>query len=131
MSEHKGDTIPFYPDHVRSELKVIGGLLLLMVIVGVIGLMAPVGLGDQADPLDTPAHVKPEWYFLGLYQVLKYIPKTVGVVLPLLAVGILFFWPFLDRSGDESPQRSRRRRGILVGLLLLIFVILTVWGEVS
>lgn len=130
MSEHKGDTIPFYPDHVRSELKVIGGVVLLMVIVGVIGLMAPVGLGVPADPLDTPAHVKPEWYFLALYQVLKYIPKTVGVVLPLLAVGTLFFWPLLDRSGDSS-QRSRRRRGILVGLLLLIFIVLTVWGEVS
>lgn len=129
MSEHKGDTIPFYPDHVRSELKVIGGLLLLMVIVGVIGLMAPVGLGVQADPLDTPAHVKPEWYFLALYQVLKYIPKTVGVVLPLLAVGVLFFWPFLDRSGDGSLQQ--RRRAILIGLLLLIFIVLTVWGEVS
>lgn len=130
MPDKEQESIPFYPDHVRSELTVIGGLLLLMVVVGIIGLMAPVGLGPPADPLDTPAHVKPEWYFLALYQLLKYIPKTAGVVLPLLGVGALLFWPFLDRSGDGSRQKMRQR-GLLVGLLLFIFIVLTIWGEVS
>lgn len=72
------DTIPFYPDHVSSEIKVMAGLTVIAVIIGVIGLLDPVGLGAPADPMDTPAHVKPEWYFLALYQLLKYIPKSAG-----------------------------------------------------
>ena len=130
MAEKEADTIPFYPDHLRSELRVIGGLLLLMALVGLAGLLAPVGVGTPADPLDTPAHVKPEWYFLALYQLLKFIPKTVGVVLPLLAVGVLFFWPFLDRTPNRQ-QTGVRRRAVLVALLLLLFILLTLWGEVS
>jgi quinol-cytochrome oxidoreductase complex cytochrome b subunit len=130
MSEQKKATVPFYPDHVRSELKVIGGLVLLMLIVGAIGLMAPVGVGDPADSLDTPAHVKPEWYFLALYQVLKFVPKTVGVLLPLLGVVLLLFWPFLDRSADAG-SKGLRRRGFLVAAATIIFIVLTLWGEVS
>jgi quinol-cytochrome oxidoreductase complex cytochrome b subunit len=130
MSEEKRETIPFYPEHVRSELKVIGGLLLLMAILGVVGLVAPLGLGPPADPLDTPAHVKPEWYFLALYQLLKYIPKTTGVVLPLLGVGVLLFWPFLARRSGTT-ERDLRRRGVALGILVLVFIVLTIWGEVS
>ena len=130
QSDKERESIPFYPDHLRSELKVIGGLLLLMVFVGALGLMAPIGLGPPADPLDTPAHVKPEWYFLALYQILKYVSKTVGVLLPLAGVAVLLFWPFLSRA-EGATRQTMRRRGLLVAILLFVFIILTVWGEVS
>jgi len=127
---HLNESIPFYPDHVSTELKVViwitGGLMVL----GILGLLFPVGLGDPADPMNTPEHVKPEWYFLALYQVLKFIPKTTGVVAPILAIGLLTIWPFLDRKPDTSV-RIRRIRFWVVFVGLIIFIALTIWGEVS
>ena len=78
MSENNQEKgVPFYPDHVALEAKVALGVVILVVVIGVIGLFAPVGLGAPADAMDTPAHIKPEWYFLALYQLLRYIPETI------------------------------------------------------
>lgn len=124
------NSVPFYPDHVSKEAKVVIAFTVLVLVVGVIGLFLPVGLGDPADPMNTPAHVKPEWYFLGLYQLLKYIPKTAGAVLPILGVLVIAVWPFLDRKPDTS-RKSYQRRGIAIGIIMIILVAMTIWGEVS
>lgn len=124
------NSVPFYPDHVSKEAKVVITFTVLVLVVGVIGLFLPVGLGDPADPMNTPAHVKPEWYFLGLYQLLKYIPKTAGAVLPILGVLVIAVWPFLDRKPDTS-RKSYQRRGIAIGIIMIILVAMTIWGEVS
>ncbi len=123
-------SVPFYPDHVSLEAKVVIGVSALALVVGLIGLFAPVGLGDPADPMNTPAHVKPEWYFLGLYQLLKYISKTAGAVLPILAVLVITFWPFIDRKPDTS-RKSYSRRAIGVVVFMVILITMTIWGEVS
>jgi quinol-cytochrome oxidoreductase complex cytochrome b subunit len=123
-------SVPFYPDHVSLEAKVVIGVSVLALVVGLIGLFAPVGLGDPADPMNTPAHVKPEWYFLGLYQLFKYISKTAGAVLPILAVLVITFWPFIDRKPDTS-RKSYSRRAIGVVVFMVILIAMTIWGEVS
>jgi quinol-cytochrome oxidoreductase complex cytochrome b subunit len=89
-----------------------------------------VGLGDPADPMNTPAQVKPEWYFLGLYQLLKYISKTAGAVLPVFAVIVITLWPFIDRKPDKS-SKAYRWRAIFVAVFMIILIALTIWGEVS
>jgi len=124
------ETIPFYPDHVKTEFYVTIGVAAIVLIIGLIGLLAPLGLGEPADPMNTPLHVKPEWYFLALYQILKFIPKTTGAVAPVLAVGLIMAWPFLDRKPDQS-RKTYRNRMIFVLLSLVILVALTIWGEVS
>lgn len=133
MSEanlNKEESIPFYPDHVRTEFRVTLGILVVVFILGLVGLIFPVGLGVPADPMDTPEHVKPEWYFLGLYQILKYIPKTAGAVAPVIAVLIVMLWPFMDRKADKSLKNQRIR--LIVSIVgLIIFIALTIWGEVS
>jgi cytochrome b6-f complex subunit 4 len=129
-NKSSGDSIPFYPDHVRSEARVVIGITILVMIIGIVGLTMPVGLGDPADPLNTPAHVKPEWYFLALYQILKFIPKTTGAILPVLAVLLVTIWPFLDRK-KELNLKATRIRLIIVVLGLIILTALTIWGEVS
>jgi ubiquinol-cytochrome c reductase cytochrome b subunit len=126
----KEETIPFFPDHVRSELKVIGGLTAIVLLIGVLGLLFPVGLGDPADPMVTPDHVKPEWYFLALYQILKFVPKTAGVVVPLLGVALLALWPFFDRRPEQS-RKVQRIRLIVIMVGVVLFVALSIWGEVS
>ena len=131
MSEnHSEKTVPFYPDHAALEAKVALVFGILVIIIGVIGLFAPVGLGAPADPMDTPEHVKPEWYFLSLYQLLRYIPETIGASLPVVVILILLIWPFLDNKPDTSKKIVRTRFWISV-IGMIILVALTIWGEVS
>ena len=123
-------SIPFYPDHVRSELRVVIGIMALVVVIGILGFLMPVGLGEPADPLNTPTHVKPEWYFLFFYQVLKFIPKIAGGVLMVLIPLMILLWPFIDNKPDRS-KRTQHIRLVIVVIGLLILAALTIWGEVS
>jgi cytochrome b6-f complex subunit 4 len=137
--EHKPeDTIPFFPDHVRTEFFVALGILAVVLVIAIAGLIKPIGLEEPADPLNTPLHVKPEWYFLALYQILKKIPaiflgiqgKTIGVILPILLVGMILIWPFLDSKQDKSRRVYWIRLAIVIVAIIAI-VALTIWGEVS
>lgn len=138
-TEHsQEDTIPFYPDHVKTEFYVVLGVLAVVLIIGITGMINPVGTGEPADPLNTPLHVKPEWYFLALYQILKKIPpmllgiegKIVGVVIPIVLVGLILFWPFLDIKPDKSKKAYRIRLAFAIFAVITI-IALTIWGEVS
>lgn len=129
-SKEKFDSIPFYPDHVRSEVRVVIGITAIVLLIGILGLIFPLGLGEPADPMNTPAHVKPEWYFLALYQLLKYIPKTAGAVLPVILVLLVLLWPFIDRK-PETSKKVQRIRFIVIAIGMIALIALTIWGEVS
>ena len=131
------DSVPFYPDHVTTEFFVALGILILFAVIGILGMLYPVGLQDPADPLNTPLHVKPEWYFLALYQLLKYIPPSVlgidgtiiGVMLPVVLILILALWPFFDKK--EDSKKATRIRAWVVGIGVVILIAMTIWGEVG
>ena len=122
-------TIPFYPDHLWNEAKLPIVILGIVIAVGVLALWFPVGQGEPADPMNTPAHAKPEWYFLFLYQILKYLPKTLGVILPILGLIVLIVWPFLDRR--EDTKRARRVRLIMSIVGVAAVVVLTLLSELT
>ncbi|MCX8062822.1 MAG: hypothetical protein N3D16_09590 [Anaerolineales bacterium] len=124
------ETIPFFPDQFMREFRVMIGIVVLAVIIGILGLINPVGLEEPADPFNTPAHVKPEWYFLGLYQLLKFVPKTTGVLIPIIGVVVLALWPFFDRK-KETDLKPTKIRAIIVAIGMLILIALTIWGGVS
>jgi len=132
------DTIPFYPDHIRTEFYVVLGVLVVVLIIAIVAMIKPVGIGEPADPLNTPLHVKPEWYFLSLYQILKKIPpmilgiqgKVIGVVIPIILVGLIFIWPFLDNKPDKSKKIYWIRLAFVIVAVITI-IALTIWGEVS
>lgn len=131
MSEKQEEnSVPFYPDHVTVEAKVALGFGILVVLIGVLGLFFPIGSGTPADPMDTPIHVKPEWYFLFLYQLLRFIPKTIGATAPVIAILLLAVWPFLDSKPDSTKKSSRIRLWFSAAVILII-IALTIWGEVS
>ncbi|MBC8335011.1 MAG: cytochrome b subunit of the bc complex [Anaerolineales bacterium] len=133
MTERKpkdDSTVPFFPDHITLEAKVALGFGILLFIIGAVALWYPVGLGEPADPMVTPEHAKPEWYFLFLYQMLKFVPKTFGATAPVVAVFLLMLWPFIDRKPDTT-HKSERNRLIIAVVLLLLIGALSVWGEVS
>ena len=122
-------TIPFFPDHIWTEAKVVLVILAIMLIVGVIGLMSPIGLEPPADPMVTPDHVKSDWYFLFLYEMLKYVPKTIGVLIPIIGLILILIWPFLDRKDDT--HRALRVRWIIVIVGSIIVIGLTIMGALS
>lgn len=105
----KKDTVPFHPYYTYKDLF---GLGVLLSIWAAIVFFAPNLLGEvenyiPADPLVTPPHIVPEWYFLPYYAILRAVPdKLLGVLLMFSAVVILAFLPWLDRS----PVKSARYR---------------------
>jgi quinol-cytochrome oxidoreductase complex cytochrome b subunit len=135
--EDEKDSLPFFPDHFMTELYVVIGIVVLAIVIGALGMFFPVGLQDPADPLNTPLHVKPEWYFLALYQLLKFVPPSIlgiegpmfAVVLMVLAVLVVTIWPFLDRK--EDSKKAMRIRAIVTVVGVILAIALTIWGEVS
>jgi ubiquinol-cytochrome c reductase cytochrome b subunit len=120
-------TRPFFPHYVLDE--VVAWYVILAVLV-VLASVFPAGLEGQADPLLTPAHTKPEWYFLSVYEFLKLVPRTIGILVPMLGIGLVAIWPFLDRN----PEVLARRRILAVGAATLILVgmaALTIQGFAS
>nr|YP_010579427.1 cytochrome b [Leptestheria dahalacensis]UNY33483.1 cytochrome b [Leptestheria dahalacensis] len=95
------DKIPFHP---YFSIKDVVGFLWMVMILVMIVLISPNLLGDPdnftpANPLVTPAHIQPEWYFLFAYAILRSIPsKLGGVVALLLSILVLLIMPFLHKS---------------------------------
>ncbi len=119
------DGIPFHPYYTVKDLFGVGVFLMLFAFVI---FFAPT-FGDlfleydnfnPADPMVTPAHIKPVWYFTPYYAMLRAIPdKLMGVVVMGAAVMILFVLPWLDRS----PVRSIRYRGPITRIALALFAV--------
>lgn len=130
QTQQKPDTIPFYPDHVKTEAIVAAGIMVILFGIGVVGQFFPVGLEAPADPMVTPAHTKSEWYFLFLYQLLKLVPKTLGVLIPIVGLLLIMIWPFLDR-GRGDPVRAQRLRIVLAVIVMAVITALTIWGGLS
>ena len=99
------DTIPFHPFYTIKDLF---GLSFALTIFFTVVFFAPDYLGHPdnyvpADPLKTPAHIVPEWYFLPFYAILRAIPDKLGGVIAMFsAIFVLFLLPWLDTSGVRS-----------------------------
>lgn len=123
----KKKLLPFFPHYILDEF--IAWYVMLGILV-VLASLFPAGLEEPANPLHTPEHTKPEWYFLFLYQWLKLVPRIVGVTAPLIAGLLLFLLPFLDRNPHLPAYR--RPIAIAIGILIVITIIaLTIWGWLS
>jgi len=127
--ETKGpqDKIPFHPYYTAKDAFGIGVFLVFFAIVV---FYFPNSMGEPdnyipADPLATPAHIVPEWYFLPFYAILRAIPdKLLGVIAMFASIGLLFVLPWLDRS----PVRSGRFRPVFRIFFVLLMVDTVVLG---
>ena len=101
------DTIPFHPYYTIKDLF---GLSFALTIFFAVVFFAPDFLGHPdnyipADPLKTPAHIVPEWYFLPFYAILRAIPDKLGGVIAMFsAIFVLFLLPWLDTSKVRSAS---------------------------
>jgi ubiquinol-cytochrome c reductase cytochrome b subunit len=123
--------VKFFPDIIYKDLVVSLALFLL-----VVGLATFVGVAAEpaADPSDSSYIPRPEWYFLFLFQLLKYFPGQIEwigtAVVPAVAVLALLLLPFYDRS----PFRHWRKRPVAISIMSLVVVgiiALTVLAAVS
>nr|WMD31125.1 cytochrome b [Cyanolyca armillata] len=125
------DKIPFHPYYSIKDLL---GLALMLIPLVALALFTPNFLGDPenftpANPLATPPHIKPEWYFLFAYAILRSIPNKLGGVLALAAsVLILFLIPLLHVSKQRS-MTFRPLSQILFWILVTDLLILTWVGS--
>nr|QLH55983.1 cytochrome b [Marmosa rapposa] len=99
------DKIPFHPYYTIKDAL---GFMLMFLILMSLAMFSPDLLGDPdnftpANPLNTPPHIKPEWYFLFAYAILRSIPNKLGGVLALLAsILVLIIIPLLHMSKQRS-----------------------------
>ncbi len=114
----------FWPDHVTTEL-IIG--VLLMYLLTLLALIFPAEMGPKANPLLTPDHIKPEWYFYFQFRLLKLTSLTMSVALVGLAGLVAFFWPFID-SWLSKRSRSADTIVTAIGIVAFLgFLVLTLW----
>ncbi len=124
------DTLPFHPYYTIKDSV---GLCVFLLIFAIIVFFVPNLLGDpnnyiKANPLQTPADIVPEWYFLPFYAILRSVPnKLGGVVLMFSSIGVLFVLPWLD----TSPVRSARFRPIFRQLMFVLVACVILLGEVG
>ena len=130
------DTIPFFPNYIILEVIVSYLVLALMIVLATV---LPAGLEEKADPFNTPQHIKPEWYFLWIYQFIK-VPSMVigpgvlaelaGIFIPAVGIVLLILLPFLDRKAERRPGRRRPAMAVMA-LILAVLVALSIWALVS
>jgi ubiquinol-cytochrome c reductase cytochrome b subunit len=124
------DRIPFHPYYTVKDLFGLG--VFLLVFAGFV-FFAPNFMGHPdnyipANPMVTPAHIVPEWYFLPFYAVLRAVPdKLGGVLLMFAAVGVLALLPWLDRA----PVRSAKFRPIYKQLYWVFLIDCFVLGYIG
>jgi ubiquinol-cytochrome c reductase cytochrome b subunit len=119
------DTVPFHPYYTAKDSV---GLVVYFIVFAFLVFFMPNYLGHPdnyipANPLQTPAHIVPEWYFLPFYAILRAVPdKLGGVTLMFGSIAVLFVLPWLD----TSPVRSMRFRPLARIALLLWTVVFLV-----
>lgn len=130
--EHAGG-IPFFPHYVAKDLAATFFFLaaLAWVVFFAPALFIPPVALEPADPFVTPPHIKPEWYFLWAYQVLKIFPsKLMGLAVQGGFMTLLALLPFLDVGPERRPaQRPLFLAVYFLGILLMLAI--SVWGHYS
>jgi cytochrome b6 len=126
---NKVPSMPFVPHFLLRDAV---GWYLALAILATLAALFPWELGEKADPFGSaPEGIKPEWYFLFMFQALKQLPGHVlgleGEMLGVLFFGlcglVVLLVPFLDRG-----TRSRQVLNVLAAAAVVFFIVMTAWG---
>nr|AXS65809.1 cytochrome b [Curculionoidea sp. 25 KM-2017] len=126
-TESNLDKIPFHPYFTFKDLV---GFLILIFSLTLLSLTNPYLLGDPdnftpANPLITPIHIQPEWYFLFAYAILRSIPNKLGGVIALImSIAILYTLPFFNKKKMQTMQFYPLNK-LFFWKLLTIMILLT------
>jgi quinol-cytochrome oxidoreductase complex cytochrome b subunit len=103
-------------DHFLAEATAV---VLLLCVYSLLCIFLPAVLGVRANPAFAPPGSKPDWYFLFLYQYVRFVPPLIGALTPTVLVVLLAAWPFLDRN----PSREPRKR--ILALVLVVACVIS------
>ncbi len=115
----KAKGVKFWPDVIYKDLLVSFAVFIVLIMLATF-----VGVANEpkADPSDSAYIPRPEWYFLFLFEMLEVFPRLAGmdwdIHPPVVAVGVLFLLPFLDRN----PNRHFSKRKLAIGIMTAIVV---------
>jgi ubiquinol-cytochrome c reductase cytochrome b/c1 subunit len=107
LRDPKRETVPFHPYYTTKDLFAV---IVFALLFAYFTFYLPNYLGHadnyvEANPLQTPPHIVPEWYFLPFYAILRAIPSKLGGVIAMFgAIAVLFFVPWLDTSRVRSTR---------------------------
>jgi ubiquinol-cytochrome c reductase cytochrome b subunit len=119
------DGIPFHPYYTVKDVFGVGVFFILLAIIVFFvptlgGLFLEAPNFDPANPMSTPEHIAPVWYFTPFYAILRAVPdQRMGALFMFLAVVAFFFVPWLDRS----PAKSIRYKGLPSKVALALFAV--------
>ncbi len=135
------DGIPFHPYY---SVKDIVGVIVFLMFFSIVVFFMPEMFGyflehanfEPANPLKTPEHIAPVWYFTPYYSILRAVPSIAGSAFPgVIAMGaaivVLFFLPWLDRNPVKSIRYRPNWYKVLVALFVVTFIILGILGTLS
>ena len=118
--EHTEET--FYPSFLFKEIVVM--MLIFILVAVILALVFPAELGDPADPTDNLFVPKPEWYFMSLYQLLKYFPGKLEIIataiIPSGGIIALLLLPFIDKNPEIRPTKRP------IAMAMIFFTIVTI-----
>ena len=119
--------INIHPYYIYKD---IIGFIIVLIIFTIIVLFRPNILGEPenfipANPLSTPLHIKPEWYFYPVFRLLKITNLFWGVIIPMIFFGLLFFWPFVDRLFEKLFPKKEVALwiGVLGAITICVFLV--------
>lgn len=120
-------TFSFFPDHFYTEL-IIG--LVLMILLSALATIFPATLGPEANPLETPEIIKPEWFFYVAFRWLKLFSGTAAILSMGLVVFVMFAWPFIDA---QIRKRTRfQEASVWIGVVAALAIVgMTVWEAIA
>jgi ubiquinol-cytochrome c reductase cytochrome b subunit len=128
------DGIPFHPYYTVKDTFGVGFFLIIAAFIiffipNLGGMFLEHDNFVPANPLITPAHIKPVWYFTPFYAMLRAIPDKVGGVMVMGGANIiLFLLPWLDRSPVKSIRYRPFLHKVMIGLFAIAFVVLAYLG---
>jgi ubiquinol-cytochrome c reductase cytochrome b subunit len=129
MRPTEGPTVPFYPWHVIKDTLMMAAIFALLITFAV---KFPAHLDEIANPADASYIPRPDWYFLSLFELLKYFPgpfePVATMVIPGLVIAFLVALPFLDRGSDRRPFSRGRRvfTAAMIGLVAAVVVLTSI-----
>lgn len=130
-SQEKQKGAKFWPDIIYKDVVITFGLFIVLIIMAI---WVGVAQEPKADPSDSTYIPRPEWYFLFLFQMLKYFPGSLEwlgtTIIPIIAILALFLLPFFDRN----PRRYWKKRPwaiAIMSVMVLGIIVLTILAVVS
>nr|ALJ53388.1 cytochrome b [Arctocebus calabarensis] len=128
----EADKIPFHPYYTIKDLL---GVILLLLMLSTLVLFTPDLLGDPdnytpANPLNTPPHIKPEWYFLFAYAILRSIPNKLGGVAALImSILVLALMPLMHTAKQRSMMFRPLSQCLYWILVADLFILTWIGGQ--